>query len=93
MSTDDHFFIRKPWQYYKKTSIHVRDDTDQGFETRCLHAGFNPLESLGDFPSFTPPLIQSVTYPYKTFDKIPCPVYGRTRTPTNTVLEERLASL
>jgi cystathionine beta-lyase/cystathionine gamma-synthase len=38
-------------------------------------------------------LVQSVTYPYETFDKIPCPVYGRTRTPTNTVLEERLASL
>jgi cystathionine beta-lyase/cystathionine gamma-synthase len=40
-----------------------------------------------------PPIVQSMTYPYKTFEKIPCPVYGRTRTPTNTVLEERLASL
>jgi cystathionine beta-lyase/cystathionine gamma-synthase len=34
-----------------------------------------------------------MTYPYETFDKIPCPVYGRTRTPTNTVLEQRLAAM
>ena len=40
-----------------------------------------------------PPITQSMTYPYKNFNEIPCPVYGRTRTPTNTLLEERLASL
>jgi cystathionine beta-lyase/cystathionine gamma-synthase len=34
-----------------------------------------------------------MTFPYENFDKIPCPVYGRTRTPTNSILEERLASL
>jgi cystathionine beta-lyase/cystathionine gamma-synthase len=34
-----------------------------------------------------------MTFPYENFDRIPCPVYGRTRTPTNTILEERLASL
>ena len=34
-----------------------------------------------------------MTFPYETFEKIPCPVYGRTRTPTNSLLEERLASL
>jgi cystathionine beta-lyase/cystathionine gamma-synthase len=34
-----------------------------------------------------------MTFPYESFDKIPCPVYGRTRTPTTSLLEERLASL
>ena len=93
MSPDEHFFIRRPWKFDEKASIPRRDDADHGFETRCLHAGFNPMEGFGNFPSFTPPLVQSVTFPYETFEKIPCPVYGRTRTPTNTVLEERLASL
>jgi cystathionine beta-lyase/cystathionine gamma-synthase len=34
-----------------------------------------------------------MTFPYEDFDEIPCPVYGRTRTPTNTILEDRLAAL
>ena len=34
-----------------------------------------------------------MTYPYERFDKIPYPVYGRTKTPTAAVLEERLAAL
>jgi cystathionine beta-lyase/cystathionine gamma-synthase len=34
-----------------------------------------------------------MTYPYECFEKIPYPVYGRTKTPTASVLEERLASL
>ena len=32
-------------------------------------------------------------YPYETFEKIPYPVYGRTQSPTNGILEARLASL
>ena len=51
------------------------------------------MHDQGNFRSFVPPLVQSVTFPYETFDEIPCPVYGRTRTPTNTVLEARIASL
>jgi methionine-gamma-lyase len=58
-----------------------------------LHTGFDPLESVADFRSFVPPIVQSMTYPYERFDEIPYPVYGRTRTPTTAVLEERLASL
>jgi cystathionine beta-lyase/cystathionine gamma-synthase len=93
MSDDKHFFLRDPW-VYDQTAVHpVRDDAAGGFETRCLHAGFDPMRNQNDFRSFVPPLVQSITFPYETFDKIPCPVYGRTRTPTNTVLEERIASL
>ncbi|MCB2145483.1 MAG: aminotransferase class I/II-fold pyridoxal phosphate-dependent enzyme [Deltaproteobacteria bacterium] len=93
MSDDKHFFLRKPWIYDKKAARPVRDDAAGGFETRSLHAGFNPMQDQNDFRSFVPPLVQSITFPYETFDKIPCPVYGRTRTPTNTVLEERIAAL
>ena len=85
MSDGKHFFLRKPWVYDEAASRPTRDDEPNGFETRCLHAGFNPMHTQGDFRSFVPPLVQSVTFPYETFDKIPCPVYGRTRTPTNTV--------
>lgn len=93
MSDKKHFFLRDHWEYDPTSPRFVRDDQEKGMGTRSLHAGFHPYKNQDDFKSFTPPLIQSVTYPYENFDKIPCPVYGRTRTPTNTVLEERLASL
>jgi len=48
---------------------------------------------MGRFNTFSLPLIPSMTYPYEQFDKIPYPVYGRTKTPTTSVLEERLAVL
>jgi len=87
------FFMRDHWEYdptYKK----LQDKNEHlGFDTRSLHAGFHPLNDLTPFRSFVPPIVQSMTYPYTAFEKIPCPVYGRTRTPTNTILEERLASL
>ena len=87
MSDDTHFFLREPWVYDKMASRPVRDDAADGFDTRSLHAGFDPMQNQNDFRSFVPPLVQSITFPYETFDKVPCPVYGRTRTPTNTVLE------
>jgi len=93
MSDDKHFFLREPWIYDKEAPRPTRGDAVDGFDTRCLHAGFNPMQNQNDFRSFVPPLVQSITFPYERFDKIPCPVYGRTRTPTNTVLEERIASL
>ncbi len=93
MSDDSHFFLRDHWEYDPTAPKHVRKDAGKKIDTKSLHAGFHPYQNQNDFRSFTPPLVQSVTYPYETFDKIPCPVYGRTRTPTNTVLEKRLASL
>ena len=90
---DERFFMRKPWVYDPTRKPPRRADADLGFNTRALHAGFRPGKDLEKFRSFVPPIVQSMTYPYERFDKIPYPVYGRTKTPTAAVLEERLASL
>lgn len=91
---DEHrFFMRDPWAFDPKAKPRSRPEEDLGFDTRALHAGYHPLESVEDFRSFVPPLVQSVTFPYERFDEIPYPVYGRTKTPTAAVLEERLAAL
>lgn len=93
MSAEKPFFMRDPWVYEAKKKTAKTVDARQGFDTRALHAGFSPHQELESFRSFVPPIVQSMTYPYERFDKIPCPVYGRTKTPTNSVLEARLASL
>jgi methionine-gamma-lyase len=93
MSSEKPFFMRDPWVYKPAEKQPDRADSRLGFDTRALHAGFHPQQDLEAFRSFVPPITQSMTFPYKSFDEIPCPVYGRTRTPTNTLLEERLASL
>lgn len=93
MDSQDRFFIRGPWVYDPGDEPTLRADADLGFDTRALHAGFNPLASVEGFRSFVPPIVQSATYPYEQFDEVPYPVYGRTQTPTTAVLEERLASL
>ena len=93
MHEKNQFFIRDPWVYDPAAEKPEPPDSKRGFDTRSLHSGFNPADTREPFRSFVPPIIQSMTYPYETFDEIPCPVYGRTRTPTNTVLEDRLAAL
>jgi methionine-gamma-lyase len=93
MGREKPFFMRDPWVFDPNVKKPLRPDAHLGFDTRALHAGFHPLEDMKLFRSFVPPITQSMTFPYETFEKIPCPVYGRTRTPTNTVLEQRLASL
>ncbi|MGD2177697.1 MAG: aminotransferase class I/II-fold pyridoxal phosphate-dependent enzyme [Anaerolineae bacterium] len=93
MPDEDQFFMRDAWEYDRGSQREKRADAAPGFDTRALHAGFHPVESVGDFRSFVPPIVQSMTYPYERFDRIPYPVYGRTQTPTTAVLEERLASL
>jgi len=93
MDAEDRFFMRAPWKFDPDARSRSRRDAGFRFDTRALHAGFDPLESVADFRSFVPPIVQSVTYPYERFEQIPYPVYGRTRTPTTAVLEERLASL
>ncbi|MGD8997651.1 MAG: aminotransferase class I/II-fold pyridoxal phosphate-dependent enzyme [Anaerolineae bacterium] len=93
MADEDLFFMRDPWEYSSACQQEERPDARWGFDTRALHAGFHPLESVQAFRSFVPPITQSMTYPYERFDRIPYPVYGRTATPTTAVLEERLASL
>lgn len=93
MQDEDLFFMRDPWEYDPQAEKKSRPDAGLGFDTRALHAGFDPLESVDDFRSFVPPITPSMTYPYERFEKIPYPVYGRTKTPTTAVLEHRLASL
>jgi len=93
MHKPDHFFMRDPWKYDPHAQKPAPRKRRPGFDTLALHAGFNPADTRAPFRSFAPPIIQSMTYPYETFDRIPCPVYGRTRTPTNTILEDRLAAL
>jgi methionine-gamma-lyase len=93
MHDEQPFFMRDPWVYDPEVKPAPRPDGQLGFDTRALHAGFHPLQDLEPFRSFVPPITPSMTYPYLRFDKIPYPVYGRTKTPTTALLEERLASL
>ena len=93
MTTEKLFFMRDPWKYDRNFKRPARKSDDWGLETRSLHAGFRPLENTQRFNTFAPPIIPSMTYPYERFDKIPYPVYGRTKTPTADVLEQRLAAL
>jgi cystathionine beta-lyase/cystathionine gamma-synthase len=93
MTEDKPFFMPDPWVYDPDEKQGPRPDAQLGFNTRALHAGFHPLRDVDKFRAFVPPIVQSMTYPYERFDTIPYPVYGRTKTPTNSVLEERLASL
>jgi cystathionine beta-lyase/cystathionine gamma-synthase len=87
------FFMRDPWKFDPDKRDSNRQDQDLGFDTRALHAGFHPLKNVEQFRSFVPPIIQSMTYPYEHFDQFPDYIYGRSKTPTVSVLEERLAAL
>ena len=93
MTTDKLFFMRDPWTFDPDFKRPARSIDDLGFETKALHAGFRPSDNLERFRAFAPPIVPSMTYPYECFDKIPYPVYGRTKTPTADLLEQRLAAL
>jgi methionine-gamma-lyase len=93
MDDEERFFMRQPWVYDPEARPAPREEAGLGFDTRALHAGFHPLGDLEPYRAFVPPITPSMTYPYARFDRIPYPVYGRTRTPTTALLEARLASL
>lgn len=93
MHEEKPFFMRDPWVYDPGAESAGRPDAGLGFDTRALHAGFHPLKDVDRFRAFVPPIVQSMTYPYERFDKFPDYIYGRSKTPTVSVLEERLASL
>ena len=93
MHTEKPFFMREPWVYDPQVKASPRPDAHLGFDTRALHAGFHPLQNVAQFRAFVPPIVQSMTYPYECFEKFPDYIYGRSKTPTVSVLEERLASL
>jgi cystathionine beta-lyase/cystathionine gamma-synthase len=87
------FFMRDSWKFDPNFQRPPRPSDELGFDTRSLHAGFRPSEDMERFRAFVPPIIPSMTYPYKDFDHIPYPVYGRTKTPTADILEQRIAAL
>lgn len=87
------FFLRDPWRYDPASQSDPNPDAAWGFATRALHSGFHPLKNVGQFRAFVPPLVQSMTYPYEQFDRFPDYIYGRSKTPTVSVLEARLAAL
>ncbi|MGD2057576.1 MAG: PLP-dependent transferase [Anaerolineales bacterium] len=91
--SEKRFFMRDAWRFNPGQAPEPGPDSDLGFDTRALHSGFNPLSNVEDFRAFVPPITQSMTFPYERFKEIPYPVYGRTKTPTTAVLEERLAAL
>jgi methionine-gamma-lyase len=93
MHSEKPFFMRDHWVYDPQARPQPRHDRHLGFNTRALHAGFHPLEDVAQFRSFVPPIVQSMTYPYERFDRFPDYIYGRSKTPTVSVLEERLAAL
>ncbi|HUI87531.1 MAG TPA: aminotransferase class I/II-fold pyridoxal phosphate-dependent enzyme [Anaerolineales bacterium] len=87
------FFLRDPWHFDPALKQPAHSGEDLGFDTQALHAGFRPSDDMERFRAFVPPIVPSMTYPYKQFDQIPFPVYGRTKTPTADLLEHRLAVL
>jgi O-acetylhomoserine/O-acetylserine sulfhydrylase-like pyridoxal-dependent enzyme len=87
------FFMRDPWKYSPQEQQTKPRDKHLGFDTRALHAGFHPLKNVDQFRAFVPPIVQSMTYPYEHFEKFPDYIYGRSKTPTVSILEERLAAL
>jgi len=92
-SEEQPFFMRDPWKYDPGKKPKSHPDSAQGFDTRALHAGFHPLKNVEQFRSFAVPIVQSMTYPYTSFDTFPDYIYGRSKTPTVSVLEDRLAAL
>ena len=93
MEDEKRFFIREAWKFDPAFKRPSKPGDALGFDTKALHAGFRPTEDLERFRAFVPPIVPSMTYPYESFDKIPYPVYGRTKTPTADILEQRLAAL
>ncbi|MGB9586227.1 MAG: trans-sulfuration enzyme family protein, partial [Anaerolineales bacterium] len=93
MQTEKPFFLRDPWKYQGKEIGTPTRDEELGFNTRALHSGFRPIGDEKEFRSFVPPIVQSMTYPYESFDQYPDYIYGRSKTPTVSVLEKRLAAL
>ncbi len=71
---------------------------DLGAATRAIHEGYSPADHMG---ALTPPIFMTSTYAFETAEegtKIFAGeqrgfVYGRTKNPTQEILENRLASL
>ena len=70
----------------------------QGFATRAIHTGYEPSEAHG---ALSPPIYMTSTFAFETAEEgtakfageLPGYVYGRSKNPTQAILEERIASL
>lgn len=75
-----------------------RRNTKQGISTRAIHLGYDPATEQG---ALNPPIYQTSTYAFETVEQgaeyfagtQPGYVYGRTRNPTQGLLEQRVADL
>ncbi|WP_421692926.1 trans-sulfuration enzyme family protein [Aestuariivirga sp.] len=73
-------------------------NAEAGFSTRAIHLGYDPATENG---ALTPPIYQTSTYAFETVEQGAAYfagtqagyVYGRTRNPTQALLEQRVASL
>ena len=93
MSTEELFFMRDRGTTTRPSAARRGLTTTWASTPRRCTPASARSSSTGAFNTFAPPIVPSMTYPYERFDKIPYPVYGRTKTPTAAVLEERLAAL
>lgn len=46
------FFMRDPWVYDSQSEQFQRPDSNLGFDTRALHAGYHPLGDMEQFRAF-----------------------------------------
>lgn len=75
-----------------------RRNAPLGFSTRAIHLGYDPASAHG---ALTPPVYMTSTYAFESAEdgaalfrgERPGYIYGRTRNPTQALLEERVASL
>jgi methionine-gamma-lyase len=75
-----------------------RRNAELGFSTRAIHLGHDPAAEHG---ALTPPIYMTSTYAFESAEAGAAMfrgertgyIYGRTRNPTQSLLEERMASL
>lgn len=76
----------------------MKDDHTNGFATRAIHHGYDPLSADG---ALTPPLHLTSTFAFETAEQggarfageAPGHIYSRISNPTTDLLEQRMASL
>src|SRR5262249_52372067 len=76
----------------------TRRNAPAGFSTRAIHLGYDPATEQG---ALTPPIFMTSTYAFESAEEGGALfrgeragyIYGRTRNPTQALLEQRLASL
>jgi methionine-gamma-lyase len=76
----------------------IQRNAQLGFSTRAIHLGYDPADEKG---ALTPPIFMTSTYAFDSAEDGAAMfrgekqgyIYGRTKNPTQALLEQRLASL